>query len=260
MADLVKRDKWYQQLIEDLKLLSFQGIVHTKHAIGKRINQDELKFGKPKYGNHTIENLAKDLDVSRSELFCCVQFAKKYPDLEKSDSVRQLSWRKITHQLLPESVHFSSESAEWTTPQIIINKTLELFGEIDLDPCSNPDFPNIPAKNHFTEKDDGLSKDWFGKVYMNPPYGRGLKKWIFYLCEQFETGNVEEAIALVPSRTDTDWFKQFRECPRCFVFGRLRFANSENSAPFPSMVVYLGGNFNKFKMIFSSIGDIYGLI
>ena len=47
------------------------------------------------------------------------------------------------------------------------------MGEIDLDPCSNSKAqPNVPALNHFTVEDDGLEQKWFGRVYMNPPYGR----------------------------------------------------------------------------------------
>ena len=90
--------EWYGELVSDLKKLAFEGIVKTKHAIGQRIIQDELKFNKPAYGSKRIENLAKDLDISSCDLWRCVQFAKKYPEL--SHAVRELSWRKII-KLLP---------------------------------------------------------------------------------------------------------------------------------------------------------------
>lgn len=263
MAKIIKRDEWYQKLIDDLCLLNFEGIVRTKHATGKRILKDELKFKRAEYGKKTIANLANDLNEDKRELYRCVQFAKEYPNLEELwENHPQLSWWYIQRNLLPEhsSVHFSSQASEWTTPEIIINKTIELFGEIDLDPCSNPDFPNIPAKEHFTEKDDGFSKEWHGKVYMNPPYGSEIRKWTDYFCEQFENGNIQEGIVLVPSRTDTKWFRRMKEYPRCFIWGRLKFGDSENSAPFPSMVVYLGNNTKGFIQIFFSIGDIYELI
>jgi len=260
MNDLIKHDEWYRQLIDDLRLINFQKIVQAKHEIGKRILKDELKFGKPKYGDHTIENLAKDLDVDKSDLKRCIQFAKKYPNLEKVTAGHQLSWRYIRKNLLPESVHFSSESTEWTTPEIIIEKTIQLLGEIDLDPCSNPDFPNVPAKNHFSKIDNGLEKDWYGKVYMNPPYGNVIKKWIEKVCTEYEKDNIKEAIVLVPSRTDTEWFRRLVNHPRCFIWGRLKFGDSGNSAPFPSMIVYLGRSINGFIEIFSDIGDIYNLI
>ena len=256
-AEIIKKNEWYQKLIFDLRLLNFEGIVRTKHAIGKRILEDELKFEKPEYGKKTIKNLAKDLDTEYQDLYRCIQFAKEYPEI--SENLRKLSWWHITRKLLPEhkSVHFLSKSAEWTTPQLIIEKTIQLLDEIDLDPCSNPDFPNVPARNHFRKKDDALSKKWHGKIYMNPPYGGEIKDWINYLCEQYEKGNIQEAIALVPSRTDTLWFRRLKNYRRCFIWGRLKFGDSGNSAPFPSMIVYLGNNLNKFAEIFSNIGDIY---
>lgn len=91
---------WYNDLIFDLKKLAFEGIVKTKHAIGKRIIEDELKFGKPEYGSKRIENLAKDLNTSTRELWKCIQFAKTFPRL--CDISQNLTWYEITHNLLPE--------------------------------------------------------------------------------------------------------------------------------------------------------------
>jgi N6-adenosine-specific RNA methylase IME4 len=94
MNEVVRVDRnWYDRLVEDIKDLEYTGIVITKHAIGKRILQDELKFGKPEYGTKKIEGLAKDLDVSGREVYRCIQFARKYPEI---DTVCQYSWRKIT--------------------------------------------------------------------------------------------------------------------------------------------------------------------
>lgn len=106
MNELIEKN-WYSKLINDLKELVFEGIVKTKHSIGKRILEDELKFSKPKYGSKRIENLAKDLQVSIGEIYACIKFAKKYPEL--SDGVRELSWREIEHKLLPESKLEKSE-------------------------------------------------------------------------------------------------------------------------------------------------------
>ncbi len=97
--DLEKSSNWYQELILDIKKLEFTGIVLTKHAIGKRILLDFDKFGKPGYGSKQIVNIANDLEMSKADLYSCLQFAKKYPEL--SDGVRQFSWRKIVHELLP---------------------------------------------------------------------------------------------------------------------------------------------------------------
>ncbi|MCK4359123.1 MAG: hypothetical protein KAW92_10370 [Candidatus Cloacimonetes bacterium] len=74
-------------------------LVKTKHEIGKRIIKDELKFKKAEYGSKRIENLAKDLDISRADLYFCIQFARKYPELS---TVVDFSWQYIKRKLLPE--------------------------------------------------------------------------------------------------------------------------------------------------------------
>lgn len=157
------------------------------------------------------------------------------------------------------NIHFSSNDIEWYTPKFIIGKIIKLFGgSITLDPCSNDkDNPNVPAINHFTKEDDGLNNKWSGKVYMNPPYGREIEKWIEKICLEFEENRIQEAVALVPARTDTAWFRRLSIYPKLFIWGRLQFNESMNSAPFPSMLVYFGKNLQMFKIIFSDIGDTY---
>lgn len=157
-----------------------------------------------------------------------------------------------------ESVHFSSEADEWLTPPEILEPVVGVLGEIDLDPCSDgePD-PNVPAAHHFTQSEDGLRQEWFGRVFMNPPYGRALSDWVERLIEEFEEGAVEEAVALTPARTDTAWFRKLRPYPRCFLHGRLKFSGHENAAPFPSMTVYLGDRVGRFAEHFGELGDIY---
>lgn len=159
------------------------------------------------------------------------------------------------------AVHFSSTTPEWYTPQHIIDRVIQTFGEIDLDPCSNGgDNPNIPAIIHYSKEDDGLSKSWAGRIYMNPPYGNELSSWIIKILKEYSSGRISEAIILAPARTDTKWFQSLRQFPKCFVIGRLKFGGGvKNSAPFPSMLVYLGSNIALFYNAFSDIGDIYEL-
>lgn len=159
------------------------------------------------------------------------------------------------------SIHFTSDSYEWYTPPEIITATLKVLKTIDLDPCSNCDSnPNIPAKQCFTKTTNGLNQPWRGTVYMNPPYGREIKEWIAKLHDHYQTGMVTEAVVLTPARTDTQWFYLLREFPRCFIKGRLTFSAVENTAPFPSVVFYLGKNAITFKQYFQNLGDIYQLL
>jgi hypothetical protein len=156
------------------------------------------------------------------------------------------------------AVHFSSRTPEHCTPENIILPTLACLGEIDLDPCSEGgDLPNVPARAHYAADDNGLAHPWHGRIYMNPPYGREIGYWVEKLCSEHEAGRVTEAIALLPSRTDTQWWKRLREHPVCFVQGRLTFVGSQDPAPFPSAVFYLGRDVARFCHAFGHLGDIY---
>lgn len=162
----------------------------------------------------------------------------------------------------PHSVHFSSESDEWYTPADVLARVIRVLGSIELDPCSNShEAPNVPAMRHFTRADDGLAQEWRANtMFMNPPYGRGIDAWIEKLCDAFEAGDIQAAIALVPARTDTQWFQRLRDYPRCFVTGRLAFNSPDGrkgSSPFPSALVYLGPNPAEFAHAFASLGDIF---
>lgn len=158
-------------------------------------------------------------------------------------------------------VHFTSDTEEWYTPKEIVDAVELFFGAIDLDPCSNShDSPNVPASNHYTKDDDGLTRPWFGRVYINPPYGRIIQDWTNKAADEYEARNVEAAILLIPARTDTAWMARLKQYPRCFVRGRLKFSNSPDAAPFPSCLVYLGENETGFARAFSSVGDVYKLI
>lgn len=117
---------------------------------------------------------------------------------------------------------------EWLTPPEI----LKPLGEFDLDPCAPMIRPWDTAKNHYTRLDDGLCKQWAGRVWCNPPFGREAVKWLRKLKEH---GN---GIALIPARTETE---MFYECVWghasgiLFVKGRPHFHYvSGKRAPFNS--------------------------
>lgn len=150
----------------------------------------------------------------------------------------------------------TSNSADWHTPAAIMDATVKLLGVIDVDPCAEP-ARAVPARVHFTEKEDGLSREWHGRVYMNPPYGDAIIAWVQKLCEQYTIGNVVEAVALVPARTDTAWWDEVSLAPVCFLRGRLKFSGGATGAPFPSAVIYLGKRGGKFDKIFRRLGHIY---
>ncbi|MDS0981102.1 phage N-6-adenine-methyltransferase [Staphylococcus hominis] len=137
-------------------------------------------------------------------------------------------------------VHYSSKSNEWATPQNLFDELNKEFN-FTLDPCATDE--NAKCSKYFTIEDDGLSKDWSNDVvFMNPPYGREIKKWIKKAYE--ESLNGATVVCLIPARTDTTYWHDFifdKADDIRFLRGRLKFGGSKNSAPFPSaIVVYLG--------------------
>ena len=155
-----------------------------------------------------------------------------------------------------DSQLFSSKSIEWLTPPKIITKVQTVLGTIDLDPCADEN-KSVPAIIYYTKLDDGLSKQWRGRVYMNPPYGKEIDSWVWKLNFEYLNNRTTEAIALLPARVDTNWWMMLREYPVCFIHGRLKFSGHENPAPFPSAVVYLGPERELFLKEFSKIGIGY---
>ena len=135
------------------------------------------------------------------------------------------------------AVMFSSTTNEWETPQDFFDKLNKEFN-FTLDPCATPQ--NAKCKKFYTIKEDGLKQNWQGEtVFCNPPYGRSIKDWVKKCYEESKKPNTL-VVMLIPARTDTSYFhdyiyKKAREIR--FIRGRLKFGNSKNSAPFPSMVV-----------------------
>ena len=110
----------------------------------------------------------------------------------------------------------SSGKDEWLTPPPLI----EALGEFDLDPCAPVKRPWEMAKNHFTVEDNGLDKEWFGRVWLNPPYGNFTKYWIEKAAKH---GN---CIALIFNRSYTKLFHEYVYPNAIGVFhikGRIKF-------------------------------------
>lgn len=79
-------------------------------------------------------------------------------------------------------------------------------------------------------------------MFCNPPYGRQISKWMQKCCEE---GRNTLVVALVPARTDAKWFHEYvlGKAEIRFIKGRLRFGDSNDNAPFPSMVVIYRGDY-----------------
>lgn len=127
----------------------------------------------------------------------------------------------------------SSATSEWATPQDFFDKLNLIYG-FELDVCATPE--NAKCARFFTKEQDGLVQEWTGYVWMNPPYGREIGKWVRKAYESSQAGAT--VVCLLPARVDTAWWHDYCEKGRYqFVRGRLKFNGYKWSAPFPSAVV-----------------------
>lgn len=129
---------------------------------------------------------------------------------------------------------YYSKTDMWETPQELFDELDKEF-HFDLDVCATAE--NAKCKNFYTPEQDGLSQPWKGTCWCNPPYGRKVGQWVRMAFLSSVCGST--VVMLLPSRTDTKWFHDYiyNRAEIRFLKGRLKFGNSKNSAPFPSMVV-----------------------
>lgn len=142
---------------------------------------------------------------------------------------------------------------QWETPKDFFDELNKEFN-FTLDPCA--DDKNKKCNKYFTKEQNGLKQTWKNEVvFCNPPYGREIKEWVkkSYI-ESFNPQNNCVVVMLIPARTDTKYFHEYiYKKPNVeirFLKGRLKFGNSKNSAPFPSMVVIFKNSEQKEQVVF----------
>ena len=144
------------------------------------------------------------------------------------------------------SVHFSSVSNEWQTPDNLFRSLNERF-KFTLDPCCTHE--SAKCEKHYTITDNGLAQDWSKDVvFMNPPYGREISKWIRKAYLESKKGAT--VVCLIPARTDTSYWHNyiFGKAKIEFLKGRVKFKNNTvdykghtPGAPFPSAIIIYNG-------------------
>jgi phage N-6-adenine-methyltransferase len=131
---------------------------------------------------------------------------------------------------------WSSESCEWATPPDFFAQQDRRFGPFTLDVCATAENAKCPI--FYTREQDGLRQPWTGRVWCNPPYGRGIGRWLAKAWESVESGAADVVVLLLPARTDSAWWHEYATKGEVvYLKGRLRFGGAKSGAPFPSAVV-----------------------
>lgn len=129
----------------------------------------------------------------------------------------------------------SSKDMTWATPQKWF-EYLDLEFGFTLDPCCQHE--TAKCENHYTPEENGLIQSWSGeRVFMNPPYGAEIGKWMKKAYDECLYNKVL-VVCFVPARVDTKWWHDYAVQGEVrFPKGRVKFEGAENSAPFPVAVV-----------------------
>lgn len=157
-----------------------------------------------------------------------------------------------------QNIH-SSKSNEWYTPPQYIASAVAVMGGVDVDPASNDEANRtVGAGTYYTAETDGLTADWPGRVWLNPPWGGLQEKFIGRLVEQVEAGITSEAVVLVNAHsTDTKWFQPLWDHTLCFTDHRINYYGSEGSgSTHGSVFVYIGANWEAFAEEFKQYGAV----
>jgi phage N-6-adenine-methyltransferase len=164
----------------------------------------------------------------------------------------------------PENIHVSDDSYEWYTPAEYIEAARRVMGGIDLDPATCKEANEVvKAEYIYTQDDDGLSCEWFGRVWLNPPYNMpNIENFTAQAHDLYRSKYIEQAVVLVNNATDAAWFHALMEnYPVCFTRGRVKYwGPNASQARQGQAIFYLGDNIQVFKKEFSKFGLVMHLL
>jgi len=212
---------------------------------------------------NTQKEIAKAAGVSTGQVAMAEQIMKKAPDLWEKVKADEVSISTAYKQINVHVGHNSGEN-EWYTPSEYIEAARATMGTIDCDPASSAKAnETVNAATYFDKEADGLTKEWDGNVWMNPPYAQPLMaQFAEAIAYKFESGEINQAVALVNNATETAWFQRMARasCAICFPTSRIKFIDQNgkaSGAPLQGQaVLYMGDNAELFARNFSTFGII----
>lgn len=177
--------------------------------------------------------------------------------IEQNEAPTTAGALKAIQEVKKPHVTINSHDDEWYTPAVYIEAAREVMGSIDLDPASN-DFANetVKASVYYDEARNGLEQEWWGNIWLNPPYSSAL---IQQFAEKLADSLFKQAIVLVNNATETAWFRTLIENADAVVFptGRIKYRkrDGEKGTPLQGQAfIYFGDAPGRFLKVFSEFG------
>lgn len=163
----------------------------------------------------------------------------------------------------PIHVSHNSGENEWYSPEEHVETARKVMGSIDIDPASNAQANEVvKAKIFYSKENDGLTKEWKGNIWMNPPYAQPLiSLFSAELVKKIKSKEIKQALVLVNNATETKWFQEMvKICNAiCFPKGRIHFLDPEGKPGTPlqgQAILYFGAKVVQFTKEFSNLGQI----
>jgi len=176
---------------------------------------------------------------------------------ENNELVTQTEILREIYESKKPHVANNSGDNEWYTPAEYIEAARAVMDVIDLDPASC-EYANrtVKASTYYTMEDSGLDKEWFGNVWLNPPYSVTLIK---EFADKVASSQFDQAIILVNNATETGWFKTIIDKASAIVFttGRVHFVKPDGTKGAPlqgQAFIYIGDNPQRFLDVFRQFG------
>jgi len=174
---------------------------------------------------------------------------------------------RVSVDLLAASKHvrgtFGTGENEWYTPDEYLSLARQVLGGIDLDPASSDAAQEkVSAIEYFSIEDDGLKRQWHGRVWLNPPYAQPhIADFVSKMVQERNAGRVVAAIMLTHNYTDTAWFQEAAAVADaiCFTRGRIRFYDAEGTIAAPTQgqaFFYFGEESDRFAAVFADVGFV----
>jgi len=216
-------------------------------------------------GKGTKKELIHDAPPTLAEMGLDKKTSKLAQDIAKlpAEKLEAVKSGVISLSNVNKNVHVSNNSGEneWYTPPIYIDAARRVMGAIDIDPASS-ELANKTVKAHifYTAQENGLDKEWRGKLWMNPPYSGDLISKFIAKYSKHIGQEVEEGIVLVNNATESAWFQQLVSVSSAVVFpnSRIKFIDKNgipSGAPLQGQAfVYSGKQVSLFLSVFSKFG------
>lgn len=265
----------------------------TRRGVAGAMAAHGLKSATPESGVATsfVEDVSSSTGISKSSIKEEIQIAENVlPELKeaiqaeeapKREALKIARMEPLEQALVLDAVqdgdtikeaikktapHVANNSGnnEWYTPSEYIDVARAVMGGIDTDPASS-EIANrtVQAGKYYTKDDDGLSKPWAGRVWMNPPYAQPL---ITQFCEtmagKYEANEISEAMVLVNNGTETKWFHRLLDVASavCLLKGRVRYIDQEGNpsgAPLQGQcLIYIGKRVKEFSTECEKMGRV----